>query len=115
MKHSAGMGARAARREQWRQVIAAAEASEETITGFCRRYGIHPSHYYYWRQRLKEARASPGATGSGEFVLVGTAGMTTAGSTALELVVERGWRLRIGAGVEESLLRRVLAALAAQS
>lgn len=34
---------------------------------------------------------------------------------ALELVVERGWRLRIGSAVEEQALRTVLAALAAQS
>jgi hypothetical protein len=38
-----------------------------------------------------------------------------ANAAALELVVDRGWRLRIGAGVEESALRVVLAALAAQS
>jgi hypothetical protein len=30
----------------------------------------------------------------------------------LELVLERGWRLRIPRGVEEALLRTVLAALA---
>jgi hypothetical protein len=36
-------------------------------------------------------------------------------NAALELVVERGWRLRIGPGVEERALRTVLSALAAQS
>jgi len=41
--------------------------------------------------------------------------MAVESATALELVVERGWRLRIGAGVEERALRMVLAALAAQS
>jgi len=33
----------------------------------------------------------------------------------LELVVERGWRLRIGPGVEDNTLRKVLSAIAAQS
>lgn len=34
---------------------------------------------------------------------------------APELVVERGWRLGIDAGVEDSALRKVLVALAVQS
>lgn len=115
MKQRAGSGARGARREQWRKVIAAAEASGQTISGFCRKYGIHPSHYYYWRRRLTEDREVAFASGSGKFVLVGTAGDTDASPAALELVVERGWRLRIGAGVEENALRKVLSALAAQA
>lgn len=115
MKQRAGSGACAARCEQWRKVIAAAEASGQTISGFCRKYGIHPSHYYYWRQRLKEDCEVASASRSGEFVLVGTAGMAASSPAALELVVERGWRLRIGAGVEENALRVVLSALAAQA
>lgn len=115
MKQRAGSGARAARREQWRKVIAAAEASGQTISGFCRKYGIHPSHYYYWRQRMKEDRKVASASGSGQFVQVGTAGVAAESPAALELVVERGWRLRIGSGVEDNALRKVLSALAAQS
>jgi len=115
MKQRAGSGARAARREQWRKVIAAAEASGNTISGFCRKYGIHPSHYYYWRRRLTEDREVSSASGSGQFVLVGTVGDSAESPAALELVLERGWRLRIGPGVEDSALRKVLSALAAQS
>jgi len=114
MKQSRRAGAREARRERWRRVIAAAEASEETIREYCRKQGIHPSHFYYWRRRLaeeSEIAASPG----GSFVLVDAAAQPMAEHAELELVVERGWRLRIGTGVEESVLRRVLSALAAQS
>lgn len=96
-------------------MIAAAEASGQTINGFCRKYGIPPSHYYYWRQQLREDREVASSSGSGGFVLVGTTGVAAESPAALELVVERGWRLRIGAGVEESALRVVLGALAAQS
>lgn len=115
MKQRAGSRAREARCEQWRKVIAAAEAGGQTISGFCRKYGIHPSHYYYWRRRLKEDREAVSASGSGEFVLVGTTRVASESTAALELVVERGWRLRIGPGVEDNALRKVLSALAAQS
>lgn len=105
----------ASRRENWRRAIEAAEASGESIRGFCLRHGIAPSHYYYWRRKLR-AGEETGAVAGGGFVLVGAAGSAALESGAdLELVVERGWRLRIGAGVEERALRVVLAALAAQA
>lgn len=43
----------------------------------------------------------------------GEAGYLEAGG--IELLLDRGWRLRIGRGAEESTLRTVLAALAAMS
>lgn len=110
-----GLKTRAARREHWRQVIEAAERSGETIRGYCQRQGIHTSHYYYWRRRLQQDEPEVSRKQSGKFVLVGAAGMGTAEAAAMELLVGRGWRLRIGAGVEESALRVVLGALAAQS
>jgi transposase-like protein len=105
----------ASRREHWRRAIAAAEASGESIRGFCPRHGIAPSHYYYWRRKLR-AEEEAGAVAGGGFVLVSAAGTAALESGAmLELVVERGWRLRIGAGVDERALRLVLAVLAAQA
>ena len=115
MKERAAVEARAARRERWRAVIAEAEASGEAIRAYCRKHGIHPGHYYYWRRQFQQGEEMPATTGSGRFVLVGTAGVTPESPAALELVVGRGWRLRIGAGVEERALRTVLSALAAES
>lgn len=106
--------ARASRREDWRRAIEAAEASGESIRGFCRRHGIAPSHYYYWRRKLS-AESGAEEAGRGDFMLVGTAATEGCGTAALELVVGRGWRLRIGAGVDERALRVVLTALAAQA
>jgi transposase-like protein len=115
MQQRSGLKTRAARREHWRQLIEAAESSGETIRGFCQRQGIHTSHYYYWRRRLQQDEPVVASKQSGQFVLVGAAGMGTAEAAAMELVVGSGWRLRIGAGVEERALRTVLAALAAQA
>ena len=115
MKVRAGSDTRAARRERWRVVIAEAEASGEAIRAYCRKHGIRPGHYYYWRRQFQQGEEIPATTGSGRFVLVGTAGVTEESAAVLELVVGRGWRLRIGAGVGERALRTVLSALAAQS
>jgi len=115
MKERAEVEARAARRERWRAVIAEAEASGESIRAYCHKHGIRPGHYYYWRRQFRPGEEVPATTGNGRFVLVGTAGVTLESPAALGLVVERGWRLRIGAGVEERALRTVLSALAARS
>jgi hypothetical protein len=115
MQQRSGLKTRAARREHWRQVIEAAERSGETIRGYCRRQKIHTSHYYDRRRRLQQDEPEVTRKQSGQFVLVGAAGVGTAEAASMELVVGRGWRLRIGAGVEESALRVVLGSLAAQS
>lgn len=94
-------------------MIEAAEASGGTIRDYCLRRGIRTSQYYYWRQRLAVAGEAGEARAEGKFVLVGTAATVSEDASALELEVSRGWRLRIGAGVDERALRVVLAELAA--
>lgn len=115
MKERAGLVTRAAKRERWRSVIAEAEGSGEPIRAYCLKHGIRPSHYYYWRRQLRQGERVPVTTTPNRFVLVGTAGMAAESPVELELVVGHGWRLQIGAGVEERALRTVLSALAAQS
>jgi transposase-like protein len=105
---------RAAKRERWRTVIAEAEGSGGSIRAYCLKHRIRPSHYYYWRRQFRQGAAVPATTAPNRFVLVGTAGVPAESPEALELVVGHGWRLRIGAGVEERALRTVLSALAAQ-
>jgi hypothetical protein len=47
------------RRAHWQDVVAAGNASNLSIREFCRQRGIHPIHFYYWRQRLaREAAAA---------------------------------------------------------
>lgn len=114
MKEQFAGETRAARRERWRMLILEAEASGESIRAFCLKRGILESQYHYWKQQFRgeqDPSATPGRRG---FVFVGTAGPMQE-QAALELVVERGWRLRIGSAVEERALRTVLAALAEQA
>jgi len=96
--------------------VAFGKASNLSIREFCRQRGIHPSHFYYWRQRLaREAAAAiqPFVKRRPEsrFALVRTEPAPTAVSAthdgALELVLESGWRLHIRPGVDAATLRTV--------
>jgi transposase-like protein len=104
--------ARVTRHEHWRKVIEAAEASGGVIGDYCRRHDIRLGQYYYWRKRLAADQEAGEARAGGEFILVGTAAVASAEAPALELEVGRGWRLRIGVGVDARALRVVLAELA---
>jgi hypothetical protein len=114
MKEQLDGETRAARRERWRVLISEAEASGESIRAFCLKQGIRECQYFYWKKQFRRVQDPPASAASRGFVFVGTAGAVLE-NAALELVVERGWRLRIGSGVEERALRTVLAALAAQA
>jgi hypothetical protein len=115
MKEQTEPETRAALRERWRAVIAEGEVSGESIRTFCLKRAIRQSQFYYWKNRFQGEQDSSALLASRGFVFVGTTGAAMEKAVALELVVGRGWRLRIGAGVEERALRTVLSALAAQS
>jgi hypothetical protein len=107
----------AARRERWGRILSEAEAAGLPIREYCRKHDLHEGQFYHWRHILElEARRSKPGKEPG-FVLVRAAGEarpeTEAG--ALELVLDRGWRLRIPSGVDEASLRAVLSALAARA
>jgi transposase-like protein len=96
--------------------VAAGKASNLGIREFCRRRGIHPSHFYYWRQRLaREAAAAiqPSAKRKPEsrFALV----RAEPAPGAVEPILESGWRLHIRPGVDAAALRTVLSALAPEA
>lgn len=109
----------AARRERWSDIVARAEASGMTIRQFCEENDVNEGQFYHWRHRLQleAGRSQSKRSVASEFVLVQPvpkpepepmAGSETA---ALELTLDRGWRLHIRSGVDEATLRTVLAAL----
>jgi transposase-like protein len=105
----------AARREGWTRIVERAEASGLSIRQFCAKHDVEEGQFYYWRKRLElEAaeRQSPASAKPG-FVLVEQA-PAEAEAPVLELIVDRGWRLRIPLGVEPAALQVVLAELARQ-
>ena len=90
-----------------------------SIRQFCEKHDVNEGQFYHWRHRLElEAGKSQSKPSAGPgFVLVQPAPearpeVTTGNEpAALELALERGWRLRIPRGVDEATLRAVLAAL----
>lgn len=99
---------KAARSEYWREQIAQHERSGLSVAQFCKERGIIEQSFYVWRKRLREQEPM-------RFALVETApaGRELRMEAGLELVLGRGERLRIGAGVDLMLLRRVLEVLRA--
>jgi len=88
--------------EYWRKLIAEQEGGGQKVRPFCRERGITEPSFYYWRKRLRKRE-------SVQFALLET-GPTDTGSTtsAFELVLTSGERLRIGNEVDAVTLRMVL-------
>ncbi len=96
------------RDEEWRQRIAAQQQRSLSVKQFCEEQGLTKQSFYYWRKRLEKPTPM-------RFALVeaGATGRESATPAALELVLRTGERLRIGAGVDATVLRQVLEALRA--
>jgi hypothetical protein len=91
--------------EYWRRLIAEQEAGGHKVRPFCIERGITEPSFYYWRKRLRE-------TGPVRFALLQPRSSDTdRGSTALELVLRNGERLRISNQAEAATLRMVLEAV----
>jgi hypothetical protein len=102
------MGKNIGRSEYWRERIDEQESSGLSVQRFCKQQGLTEQSFYLWRKRLRKQQAM-------RFALVetGPARQQHATEPHLELELATGERLRIGAGVDPTALRRVLAALRA--
>lgn len=110
------------RRARWRRVFEEVARSGLSIRQFCQERHVGEAQFYSWRRLLAAEQRGDGAASArggapnqpARFVLVRPEQRIAAKSdpAALELVLERGWRLRIPRGVDEATLRCVLSALA---
>jgi hypothetical protein len=95
------------RSEYWRERIAEQERSGLSVHQFCAKQGLTEQSFYAWRKRFGKQQPV-------RFALVETQGTgRTTAEPILELVLATGERLRIGAGVDVTVLRTVLEALRA--
>ena len=94
--------------EYWGERIAEQERSGLSVQRFCREHGLTEQSFYLWRKRLRQQRPF-------RFALLeaGAGGQQLGGELNLELLLANGERLRIGAGVDPTELRKVLEALRA--
>jgi hypothetical protein len=96
------------REDYWRGRIAEQEQSGISVGRFCREQRLTEASFYGWRKRLRKAEPV-------RFAVVerGRVQLPSATQPVLELVLNTGERLGIGAGVDTAALRTVLAALRA--
>jgi len=92
------------KREYWNKRIGEQEASAQTVRAFCREHGIGEHSFYQWRKRLREKPTV-------RFAVLETKTASAERPAALELVLNGGERLRIGAGVDAATLQLVLDAV----
>jgi transposase-like protein len=94
-----------AKPKYWSKLIAEQEAGGQKVRPFCRERGIGEASFYYWRKRLRKSDTV-------RFALLGTTPVDTGGmSSAVELVLRNGERLRISNQVDAAMLRMVLEAV----
>ncbi len=106
------------RRAHWRSIVEHVAQSSLSIRQFCQAQQVDEQQYYYWRRILAQEEGGKSvASPASRFVLVRpeVAAAVDSAGTMLELVLERGWRLRIPRGADEATLRCVLAALTPQA
>ncbi len=92
------------KREYWSKLIAEQEASGQKARPFCRERNIGEHSFYQWRKRLQQSETV-------RFALLETKAPGGDMTTALELVLTSGERLRIGNQVNAAVLRLVLDAV----
>ena len=103
---------------QWTRELARWRRSGETVRAFCQRRGLSEPSFYYWRRRLEPEQQPEPATGasllnkaSPPFAEVRLTDQQAESTQVLELLLPTGERLRIGEGVSDEQLRRVLTAV----
>ena len=99
---------KAARSERWRERIAQHEHSGVSVQDFCKQQGLTEQSFYAWRKRFRNEQPVRFAV-----VEAGSVQRQPGTDPGLELILPRGERLRISAGVDATVSRTVLEALRA--
>ena len=105
MEQEKTAGAREARREEWRRIIAEQQACGRGAAAYCRERGIPVWKFSYWRKALNAAEADAAPRGFVEL---------RPPRRASGVCVESGrWLVRVEPGFDAATLLRALEARAA--
>lgn len=95
--------------QAWGEVFRRFDDSGESVTGFCKREGLHTSSFRRWRQRLATSAATPSAvqehceptrpSAAASFIEMGAMGAASKPAGRLEV------RLELGDGLVLQLVR----------
>ncbi len=125
------------RQRYWEELVRGWQESGQSVRDFCGAEGLRESAFHYWRRRLEGRKRSSGSTGQRpskasrqsssaccgspsflpvrvlESTVVNPAPAEAVGS--VEIILERGRRLRVAAGFDRQVLADVLAVLEVRS
>ena len=102
------------RRRRWTDeekawIVAESLAPATTVSAVARRYGLHASQLFVWRQQLQRSAAAAVVLGEQEFVPVLLEADPAPVATAGRMEIALGPAVvRVGADVDAAALRRVL-------
>jgi hypothetical protein len=94
--------------QAWQEVFGRFDASGESVTGFCRREGLHTSSFNRWRQRLSDpatVQAKTSGKASGQAPAAGFIDVGSMVSAARPESARLEIRLDLGGGVVLQLVR----------
>jgi transposase-like protein len=98
-----------------REIVAASLAPGASVSVVARRYDVNANQVFNWRQRYRDGSLGPVDPASAQLVPVmvsgesrGAAGPSAHGAGTIEIEVADKYRIRVGSGIDEQALRRVL-------
>jgi transposase len=96
--------------EEKARIVAESLDAATTASAVARRYGLHASQLFVWRQQLQRSAAATAARGEQEFVpvLLAEDSVAPAGTVGRMEIALGPVVVRVGADVDTAALRRVL-------
>jgi len=93
---------------KWRRLISEQMRSGKSVAAFCREGKLCPSHFYWWKKRLREHTTA-------RFVEVQVAESPTnlPGDSRIEVRLQNGRSLMVGRGFDPEHVRGLLAVVEA--
>lgn len=97
----------------WRRHLKRQPASGLSIRGYCCEHDLHESAFYFWRREIA-ARDQAARLATPAFVPVTVVEAPASPTTAIDIRLTSGHRLRIRGGCDRQLLADVVAVLEAK-
>lgn len=94
-----------ARERQWRRHLERQRRSGESVRGYCRAQGLNESAFYFWRRTIAERDREKSRAAFVPVLIQGAAGDS---SSAIDIHLGRGRRVRVRSGCSRELLAAVL-------
>jgi hypothetical protein len=125
-------------RRKWQRLVSEQGRSGQSVAAFCRERQLCPSHFFWWRKRLRAAelgalstqlrkfvevkltRAVPERAGMGAAARAATLARPEAdprprGDGRVEVVLRNGRRLRVGPGFDAAHVQALAAVLESEA